>query len=505
MRRVKIDRSVLLTIASLALFLPGGSIGLAQQHGQAPALELRLAETEPGEGLEKLEVEDGSPLYLHAESILRVEDIEKVESKKDGSGTGVSIQLTARGGEKIGEASGAHVGKPMAILYNGSLVAAPLIQSKLGRQVQVSGNFTEEQIKEIVEALEPGPRVASFDAEELEKFSARLDRAFANRIFSGTVLIAVEGQIVFEKSVGYANIADKTPFTKNSSFRLASLSKQFTAMGIMLLKEDGKLDFDDDITKHLPTLPYKGVTIRHLLHHNGGLPDYASWFYKNWDSDAKPGEKKTAFNKDVIEQFSEHKPGVGFEPGERHQYSNTGYVVLGSIIEAVSNQSIHDFFATRVFKPLDMEDSYAFSPDVDVFNPSARVYGFSFKGKDDHDANDWNYLNGMVGDGGIYCSARDLLKWDQALYGDQLVSQATLDEAFVSGKLNDGEETGYGFGWVVQSSKDQGLTVSHGGQWVGFRTFIKRQPDRKLTVIVLTNNSASKFDQVLDAIDELCQ
>ena len=349
----------------------------------------------------------------------------------------------------------------------------------------------------------PDSRVASFDAEDLAKFSARMDRAFENQVFSGTVLIAVDGKIVFEKSVGYANIADKTPFTKNSSFRLASVSKQFTAMGIMLLKEEGKLDYDDDITDHLPTLPYKGVTIRNLLQHVGGLPAYGSWFEQNWDVDAKGDKKKTAFNKDLIEQFSTHKPKVEFEPGQQYRYCNTGYVILGSIIEAASGQTIHDFFQTRVFDPLEMKDSSVFSPDANVFNPSNRVYGFEFLGADDFFDNDWNYLNGMVGDGGFYSSARDLLKWDQALYGEKLVSQPTLDEAFTSGKLNGGEETGYGFGWIVQRSERDGLTVSHNGHWVGFRTFIKRQPDRKLTIIVLSNNSASKFDQVIKAIEEL--
>ena len=109
----------------------------------------------------------------------------------------------------------------------------------------------------------------------------------------------------------------------------------------------------------------------------------------------------------------------------------------------------------------------------------------------------------MVGDGGVYASARDLLKWDQALYGEEIVSQATLAEAFTSGKLNNGEETDYGFGWVVERSKNKGLTVSHGGLWVGFRTSIERQVDRKLTVIVLSNNTTSKLDQVLQAIEEL--
>ncbi len=348
------------------------------------------------------------------------------------------------------------------------------------------------------------PQVAGFDQADLDKFAKRLDSAHERRLVSGTVLIAVDGKIVFEKSVGYSNVNDKTPLAENSSYRLASVGKQFTAMGIMMLKEDGKLDFDDDITKHLPKLPYKGITIRHLLHHNGGLPDYMDLFDLHWDKEESDlSKKKTAFNKDLVDLFAEHHPDPDFVAGERYQYSNTGYVLLGSIIESTSRMTIHDFLNTRIFEPLNMTDSSAFSPNAEVFKPANRVFGFAYQGDGSSVDNDWHYLNGMVGDGGIYASARDLLKWDQALYGEELVSQTTLAEAFTSGKLNSGKETGYGFGWVVERSKNKGLAVSHGGLWVGFRTSIERQVDRRLTVIVLSNNSTSNLDQVLQAIEEL--
>jgi CubicO group peptidase (beta-lactamase class C family) len=496
-------RSVLFPLVLCSLLLLVVELK-AQQQATVPVLELRLAEMEPGDGLTKLDVDGGEPIYLHSESIIRENDIQTVEAKEQPrrSGKAIYIMLTNAGGKKLGAASEANLKKPMAILYNGSLVAAPLIQSKLDRNVVINGDFSETQIDEMLEALQPRPHVASFDETDLEKFSARMDKALENRIFSGTVLIAVGGKIVFEKSVGFANIDDESPFTQRSSFRLASVSKQFTAMGIMLLKEQGKLEFDDDITKHLPTLPYKGITIRHLLHHTGGLPDYMDLFSKHWDIDVAEASKKTAFNKDLVDLFSRRKPKPIFEPGKRYQYSNTGYVLLGSVIEAASGQTIHEFFKTQIFEPLEMKDSSAFSIDENEFKPKSRVFGFAWQG-DEHVANDWNYLNGMVGDGGIYCSARDLLKWDQALYGEKLVSQTTLDEAFTSGKLDSGMETGYGFGWRIDRSKKNGLTVSHGGSWVGFRTSIQRSVDRKLTVIVLSNNSTSKIDQILQAIDEL--
>lgn len=502
MRFLNRSAVALLTLAFL-LFIVGIARSQTDQSQAEAVLQICLAQTEAAEGLVQHQIEGKDPVFVNPEAVIRESDIESVEAKKGALGlTSIYIKLTREAGEKMSATTESNLKKPMAILYKGKLVAAPVIQSKLGRDVMISGNFSNTEIDEMLEALQPAPRVAKFDAESLEKFSARMDKAFENKLFNGTVLIAVEGKVVFEKSVGFANIDEKTPLNENSSFRLASVSKQFTSMGIMLLKEEGKLDFDDDITKYLPTLPYKGVSIRHLMYHTGGLADYMDLFEKHWDTKTAEGKKKTAFNKDLVDLYSKHKPDPDFEPGERYEYSNTGYVLLGSIIEKASGQKIQEFFKSRIFEPLGMNDSSAFAKDENEFNPKSRVFGFAWQG-DSHVANDWNYLNGMVGDGGIYASARDLMKWDQALYGEKLVSQATLDEAFTVGKLNNGKETDYGFGWSVERSKNDGLTVSHGGSWVGFRTYIVRGVDRKLTVIVLSNNSTSKLDQILDAIKEL--
>ena len=499
------NRIVLCLLSVVCLTLLSDSAQSQTSEFRAKAvLEICLADTEPTEGWVKHDVEDGKPIFVCPKALIREDGIESVEAKQSeySKTKDIYIRLTRSAGKKLAAASETNLNKPMAILFNGSLVSAPLIRSKIQRNVAISGHFSDAQVEEMLAALQPRPRIPSFDAESLDELSARLDKALENKIFSGTVLIAVEGKIVFEKSVGFANIETKSPLTENSSYRLASVSKQFTAMGIMILKEQGKLDFDDDITKHLPTLPYTGVTVRHLLHHTGGLTDYIDPFIKHWDTEKSEASKKMAYNHNLVNLYSRHKPDPDFAPGKQYDYSNTGYVLLGSIIESVSGQSIHEFFKSQIFEPLEMNDSSAFSVDKDVFKPASRVYGFEWQGNG-HIVNDWNYLNGFVGDGGLYASARDLLKWDQALYGEKLVSQATLSEAFTSGKLNNGEETDYGFGWVVERSKNKGLTVSHGGLWVGFRTSIERQVDRKLTVIVLSNNTTSKLDQVLQAIEEL--
>ena len=338
---------------------------------------------------------------------------------------------------------------------------------------------------------------SAWDSGKLDELATFLRALHEHKQFNGTILLAQDGKVVFEESLGYANIDKNEPLGPRSSFRLASLSKQFTAMGIMMLKEQGKLDYEDDIRKYLPELPYEGITIRHLLNHTSGLPDYIALFDRIWDPGTSPDRRRMAFNRDVVEQFAKHKPPLRFRPGERFEYSNTGYVLLGEVIERVSGQPVQSFLQSRIFDVVGMKDSAAFSPG-ESFKLKHRVSGFAWT--DDglgHRQNDYHDLNGVVGDGGIYASARDLLKWDQALYTERLVSQSTLKEAFTPGKLADGTETGYGFGWEIRRNSNGSLQVRHSGGWVGFRTHIARDIEEKDTLIVLTSDTSSNLRCIL--------
>lgn len=341
--------------------------------------------------------------------------------------------------------------------------------------------------------------------EKTTKLNKYLEALAEQKKFNGAVLMAEDGEVVYEKYLGFADINDKSEVLgPRSSFRLASVSKQFTAMAIMMLKEQGKLGLDDDIREHLPSLPYNGITIRHLLHHNGGVPDFIGWFDEHWDTDKDYGDRNTVFNMDVIEQFSKNRPEVLFEPGEAHEYSNTGYVMLGQIIENASDMPIRQFFQDQIFTPLAMIDTQAFSPGKD-FTVVERVYGFELLAdgltQEDHD---WDFLNGVIGDGGIYSSARDMLKWDQAWYSEKLVSLETIAEAYVSGKTNDGEETGYGFGWGLLKNKEgEVTTVAHSGSWVGFETMIQRNLKDNRTGIVLTNDSGEGIGRIIQGLGQL--
>jgi CubicO group peptidase (beta-lactamase class C family) len=308
--------------------------------------------------------------------------------------------------------------------------------------------------------------------------------------FSGSVLIADKGKIIYQKSFGYSNFATKDLANSESMFDLASVTKQFTAMGILILKERGKLKLEDPLTKYLKTLPYSNITIRHLLTHTSGVPDYLDLCNKHWD------KSKIAFNKDIIDLFARVKPSLQFSPGENFEYSNTGYLLLASIIEKASGLSFADFMKKNIFKPLKMGrtriynsrrskkeiiQNYAYgyiitdSLKVPTLPDSFKKFNYVF------------YVDGVVGDGAISSSAPDLLKWDQALYTDKLVKNSTLQEAFIPFKSKDGKRFGYGFGWGLSNDSKTGKSVYHRGGGGGYDTYISRFIDTNKTIIVLRN------------------
>lgn len=305
--------------------------------------------------------------------------------------------------------------------------------------------------------------------------------------FNGCLLVAENGKVIYQQVTGIANSETGESLTVHHRFRLASVSKQFTAMATMILKEQGKLDYDDNIQKYIPELPYKGITIRHLLTHTSGLPDYMVLLETHWDVEHKGTMmRKMAMNSDALEYVIKFKPPVKFNPGEQHSYCNTGYNILALIIERVSEMTFQEFMKIYIFNPLEMKNSFVnersgFPPDENRARgilPGPDKMGFVLS--------DFHYQNGMYGDGGIYSTIEDMFKWDQALYTEKLVSSAALKEAFTPAKLNNGKSIDYGFGWSIIETED-GKVVAHGGGWLGFRAFILRDLESKNTIIQLCN------------------
>lgn len=316
-------------------------------------------------------------------------------------------------------------------------------------------------------------------------------------VFNGSVLIAEDGQIVFQKSYGLADEKANRKLNDSTIFELASVSKQFTAMGIVQLKKEGKLSYQDDITKFVPELiEYKGITIKNLLNHTGGLPDYMELSDKNWD------KSKIATNNDMLDIFQKVKPKKLFEPNEKWDYSNTGYLILATIIERVSGQEFGDYLKNKIFEPLGMKNTFVyrrrFAPKEIENYANGYIYSDSLQRKilPDELGKDFYvvYLDGIVGDGMINSNPQDLLKWDRALYKDKLINDKDRELIFSSIITKDSSQTDYGFGWMIDSTKTYGKVASHTGGWAGYISYMERDIDNDKTIIILQNNSLSKTE-----------
>jgi CubicO group peptidase (beta-lactamase class C family) len=333
-----------------------------------------------------------------------------------------------------------------------------------------------------------------------EKVDSIISNLASNNKFSGVVLIAENGKVKYNKAVGYIDYANHKPLNKYSIFELASVSKQFTAMTIMMVKEKGLLHYDDLVEKYI-NIPYKGMTIRQLLTHTSGLPDYQAIMDSYWD------KSKVAGNDDIINYLNKYAPPKLFEPGEKYLYSNTGYVLLASILEKVSGRDFIEFCNTEIFNKLKMNHTA-----IRSLQEKAKIKNFAIGHVFVPERNDYiradsfpssNYtiwLGNRKGPGRISSTADDLLKWDQALYTNYLLSQTTLEEAFTPMLLNNGAISNYGFGWDLIPEHN---IVWHNGDNPGYKTLIIRFLKTKTTLIVLCNNATDEFVNLTDQLKKI--
>ena len=314
--------------------------------------------------------------------------------------------------------------------------------------------------------------------------------------FNGNVLVAKDGNIIYQQALGYADYNSKTMLNDSSAFELASVSKQFTAMGIMILKEKKQLSYDDKVIKFFPHFPYDNITIRQLLTHVSGLPAYEDQFEKDWN------HKRIAFNIDVMEMLRYRRDTLLFKPGNKWQYSNTGYAVLAAVIDKVSGMSYNDFMTKYVFQPLGMTHTFVYNTRRSTGKiPSNYALGYVYSDSlkryvlpDSLPKYDIvYYLDGIVGDGCVNSTTGDLFKWDLALYSNNLVSKSTLDEMLSPQvQMSPSDSTSfYGFGVMVQPHSPVGKTITHSGGWPGYRTMITRHTDKNETIILLSNNESN--------------
>ncbi|MEJ2637740.1 MAG: serine hydrolase [Calditrichia bacterium] len=319
------------------------------------------------------------------------------------------------------------------------------------------------------------------------KKAVKIDSFFTARnkrgLFNGAVLVAEKGRVVYEKAFGYADFRKKTPLAPDSSFQLASVSKPLTATAVLMLAEEGRLGLEDDVRKFFPKFPYENVTVRLLLTHRSGLPDYMYFADKYWRDRHTP-----ISNADVIRMMITRRPDRYYEPNRRYNYSNTNYCLLAAIIEKVSGMTFPQFMRTRIFKPLHMDDSWVYEKTEDSRIP-AGVTGYNRRGRRAENS----YLNGVVGDKGIYSTVEDLYKFDQALNEGRLVSASALAEAYKPAHPDLRIWDNYGFGWRINAADPAHKIIYHTGWWKGFKTYFIREIDDRKTIIVLTNSARIGF------------
>jgi len=326
----------------------------------------------------------------------------------------------------------------------------------------------------------------------------KADSAIIDSLFSdynlddgpgAAVIIIKEGVILFSKEYGLANLEDEIPITNETNFRLASITKQFTAMCIMILKNRGELDFETTLVEIFPPFPSYGnnITIRHLLNHTSGLVDYESLI----QNDAT----EQVSDMDVYNMMT-GLDSTYFTSGTDYRYSNTGYALLSMIVEVKSGLSFAAFLEENIFSPLGMTNSVAHQNGISTV--SNRAYGYS-QGDNIYSLDDQSLTSAVLGDGGIYTSLNNMFHWDQSLYTDTLVPIEILNEAFTSGELSNGEKTGYGFGWRMDTYLYRNR-AHHTGSTRGFRNVFMRFPDQKISILILTNRNSGRPINIAEKI-----
>jgi len=297
---------------------------------------------------------------------------------------------------------------------------------------------------------------------------------YAGHVPGASVLVVKDGRPVVRRVYGLSDLEAGTPASPSTNYRLASVTKQFTAAAILLLAEDGRLRLDDPVRVWLPSLPTAAdsVTIRHLLTHTSGLVDY---------EDVIPESMTWQLRDADVLKLLESQDRTHFPPGTDYRYSNSGYALLALIVERASGRDFPSFLRDRIFLPLGMANTLAYvreGPPV-----PQRAWGYSLvDGR--WQRTDQSQTSAVLGDGGIYSSIDDLARWDAALYDDRLLSDASRALAFVPATTTDDPAVEYGYGWRIT-----GETLWHSGETMGFRNVLVRWPQRRLTVVVLTNRN----------------
>jgi CubicO group peptidase (beta-lactamase class C family) len=340
--------------------------------------------------------------------------------------------------------------------------------------------------------------IHSLGSEPMGAANAKIDELFADYdkgdCPGASVMVLRDGKVLLAKGYGMADVEARIACATNTNFRLASVTKQFTAMAIMVLADRNKLTLDETQPSFFPEFPDYGrnITVRDLLTHTSGLIDY---------EDVIPaGTTIPVLDRDVVRLLLKQDHGY-FAPGSKFKYSNSAYALLALIVETRSGQTFAHFLKQNIFEPLKMDQTLAYEQGSSII--ANRAYGYSASATGaGFERTDQSLTSSVLGDGGIYSSVADLRKWDAALYTTKLVSRKTLDQIFTPGPESEHPGVKYGFGWYVGSYR--GLReIWHSGTTRGFSTRIVRYPEKKFTVLILTNRNDAKLSEIPHQIADL--
>lgn len=303
---------------------------------------------------------------------------------------------------------------------------------------------------------------------------------YQGEVPGASLMIIRDGKKILTRSYGYANLEKKVPVSSQQNFRLASVTKQFTATAILQLVHRGKLSLQSNLAEIFPEFPAygKGITVQHLLTHTSGIADYEDYV-------ADTAMNPQIMDKGVLDIVMKLDT-VYFNPGEKYRYSNTAYALLALMVEKYSGLSFDGYLQQFIFRPLDMKQTLAYINGVNEVKH--RAYGYTQQ-DGQWKLKDQSSTSAVLGDGGIYSSVEDLYKWDQSLYANKILPAELKQEAFAYHRLNNGDTVHYGFGWHLKKSPTGKQVIYHTGSTSSFRNIIYRIPSEKTTIILLTNRN----------------
>lgn len=345
-------------------------------------------------------------------------------------------------------------------------------------------NVSGRDIKPLpVVAITPAPEV-EFSQEDFKRYHNRvshfMEQTLLNRYFNGAVLVAKKGTIVYEKYQGFADLRSRDSIGSHTAFHIASTSKTFTAMAVLQLVQEGKLTLDQSLDTWFPSFPYPGITVKDLLTHRSGIPNYLYFLEETgWNSN----EKIT--NEGVLQAIYEHTPAKDAEPNRRFSYCNTNYVLLALIIEKITGRSYPEYMKEKIFTPLHLDDTYVYQPgDFEKATPSFKANGRYW---------DQDFSDNTYGDKNIYSTPADLLRWSLAVNEGKVISPGLLDQAYQPYSNERPSVHNYGLGWRMLNLKNGKKIIYHNGRWHGSNSAFAYLPEEEVTIIIIGNKYNSNI------------